>query len=585
MATSTVSFYKMKGSLSSGEYPLLTALTDLSSKLVSTASCKVTKDINQQITVPIFEGYEQINVVEFDGLYYWATSFKESTIFNGSVTYTIDLMAPTSFVLSGDKLKGSWHKLPTMECPYLRQEITNSYQIENRAVYPSKIDVGATHKRLTVDICEGYWFQIVGYDGSNNLKKWGGFLPYNTEDKDLSYDNVEAYVGTVDDDPDNVLTISCYPNYFELFENINRYTGLDASKIIDFSISKRCPYAIDRTDDSTPHGLDFITRKALLLLNRNNTTIAPTLVYTKTQTFLIPAPYDEIVTNYYLYDITNDELADPDFKLQSDTVTLTISDQERETGNVGIKDWNGNVIMTLPSKASHDITFQCVGDLNGLYTVITSGTQIMTIPEGKLPYLQNSWEYYKAYMMNDDRQAMENAIRYARLEQEADQISGTANTAINSVSTGIMTAFIAGSNPIGAAVGIGSAVVGTALNFWEQNRATELKEQQARDTFELTKRKAKNSPQTSYNVGYGAIYCDLNARSPLRCIVELPESIDSTYYNAWIAAYGHPAEGVQTVTIQTGYYQGSLMNDGSLVGRYFDELNSDFIKGFKFVTP
>lgn len=558
-----VRFYRMKGGLSSGEYPLFTVGQDLSSKLVATVSRKVTKDVHQTIQVPEFTGYEECNICEIDGLFYWITSFAQSTIVNGSIDFTLDLMAPTSFLKSGVNVKGSWHKLPRNVCPYLKAEITNGFLEEISSIRPTDIEAGAavryeTPTSVFADM-DAYWIQIIGYDASNNLKKWGGFIPYEPARRRLSYGHVSV--------KDNVSsTFYYYPSFYELYQNINRYTGLDATKILDFSVSARCPYQIEKTAHDIGIGTIYNFR---LIDATTETAVDPTQVY-----------HQSGGNYYYLYDITNYP-----FKEISQTVTITPTASQRLIGNIVVKDWNGNAIMTLPNRSSHDIRFQTVGDLNGVYTMIKAGHQLIAVPEGKLPYLSNSWEYYQAYSMDTDRMMMENTLKYAKYEQETDQISGIANTAINAVSTGIMAGFVSQSGPIGAAVGIGSSIAGAGVSMWEGMRNYDLKAMQARDDFALTQKKAKLEPQTAYNVGYGAIYCDLNGESPLRVAVLMPNSIGSNYVDSWNRQYGYPAEGVHSATMEPGYYQGSILNDGSLSGMYFDELNADFMRGFRFIKP
>ena len=556
----TVRFYRMKGGLSSGEYPLFNVSQDLTSKLVHTVSRKVTKDIHQTIEVPEFTDYESCNICEIDGLYYWITSFSQSTITAGSINFVLDLMAPTSFLRSNVNVRGSWHKLPRNVCPYLHEEVSNGFMDEISSSRPTNIECGAALRWVAessfLDNRDAYWIQIIGYDSSNNIKKWGGFIPYEPNRRRLSYGNIEVKANSGS-------TFYYYPSFYELYKNINRYTGLDASKILDFSVSARCPYEIDKTEITSL----LETRYGFRLINAtNDQTIDPTEVY------------QSGTTHYYLYDITNYP-----FKEKSQTVTVTPSDEQRAIGSVVIKDWNGNAVMTLPNRSSHSVFFQTVGDLNGIYTLIKAGKQIISVPEGKLPFLSNSWEYYQAYSMDTDRTIMENTLKYAKYEQETAQISGIANTAINAVGTGIMAGFVSGSGPIGAAVGVGSTIAGAGVSYWEGIRGYDLKEMQARDDYYLTQKKAKLEPQTAYNVGYGAVYCDLNGESPLRVAVLMPNGIDDNYIASWFKQYGHAVEGVRTAQIEPGYYQGSIINDGSLSGVFFDELNRDFMRGFRFI--
>ena len=109
-------FYKMKGALTSGEYPLFQEGQILTDYLVHEVTIKHTKDIQQVVRVPAFEGFRDVNVCEIEGLFYWVTAFHENTIEESSVRFVLDLMAPTSFVRKGDILDGFGRSVDAVEC-------------------------------------------------------------------------------------------------------------------------------------------------------------------------------------------------------------------------------------------------------------------------------------------------------------------------------------------------------------------------------------------------------------------------------------------------------------------------------------
>ena len=557
MSTSLAKFYRMRGSLSSGEYPLLSTGQDLTDYLISSATVKYAKGLQTKLTVPAFTGWDTVNIVELDGQYYWASLSKESTTYNGSVEFTLDYMGPTSLFKTGASVKGNWHKIPANTFDYLRAEITNDFLSESETWRPKDIEIEKVFKLGTIEHI-GLWYQIIGYDSSNNIKKYGGFMPYSIDEHRFDYSHVFMKAGSA-----SVQYV--YPNLYDLIQNINRYTGLDATKILDFSVSARCPYKFNKADQTGASITGY------LQLYYNNTMTEPEQRYYASGS---PATY------YYLYDITNYP-----YDQMDQTITITLNEEKRAIGSLGIRDWNNNIIMTMPNRETHTINFRTVGDLNGIYTVIRTPTQLITVPEGHLPYLSNSWEYYKAYQMDTDRQAMENAIKYARNEFETGQMTAMANTAINAVSTGVMGGAIAGAYG-GAFMGIASGLAGMTVGMFEQTRALELKEMQARDDFQLSQRKARMEPQTAYNVGYGGIYAELNILSPLRVSLSMPENIAYGYYDDWVDVFGHPAEGVADVAIENGYYQGKLLSDASdRSGMYWDECNRTFMEGFRFIPP
>ena len=101
--------------------------------------------------------------------------------------------------------------------------------------------------------------------------------------------------------------------------------------------------------------------------------------------------------------------------------------------------------------------------------------------------------------------------------------------------------------------------------------------------YELTQKKAVNQPQTAYNAAYGLQYLYMNMINPLSFDTFLPKDLTENYFTNWTKQYGYPAEGIRTAQIEPGYYQGSIINDGTLSGIYFDELNADFMRGFRFI--
>lgn len=556
MTVATARFYRMRGSLSSGEYPLFSQNQDLSSFLVSTADVKFAKGLQTRLTVPMFTGYEGVNIVELDGSYYWATEFRESTTVSGSVEFVLDYAAPTSFFRSGNTVKGNWHKLPT-RTSYLRQQMMNDVmKIKDSELFDDLDCLGAKQ----------FWVQISGYDANNNMLLYGFFVEYLYDNQSLGFFNYGDYCDPTD------LT-KRYPSMLDLFTSISdTLPGLDARRLIDVSISRRCPY-YTIAEPITGGLLDYAYQ-------------------IKTTEVMSSGEVPDIVNNLgsYVYRLNKSSTSEPVFnpKFAEQTVTLSLSDYEIDCGAVSIVDWNRNNIMQILPTDSEGLTIkaQMYTDMTGIYTILTSGDQQITLTEGKLPYFENMYDTYRAYQLDTDRMAMHNAIEYARYQAETDMITGALNTAVSSASTGVMAGAITGSGMAGAGVGIISQIAGMGISMYASDRARELSETKAKNDFELSKKRAIQQPQTAYNVAYGQVYCILNLVNPLRITVSLPNHLDSSYYSAWCGDMGYPAEGVKTVSVRNGYYQGKLINNGiGQTGMYWDECNKVFIQGFKFISP
>ena len=258
-----------------------------------------------------------------------------------------------------------------------------------------------------------------------------------------------------------------------------------------------------------------------------------------------------------------------------------------------VKDWNNATIMTVPSglvTPSVTVRIYTRCDHNGIYTIIRCEDQYFILNEGKLPYRGNTWSTYKAYSMDNDREAMENAIRYARIQQETDMEVGIMNASIDAIFTGVLGTSgasllnLGGSAVAGVAGGIAQTALGTALSIYESERNRDLKILQAQEDYQLTQKRSVSQPPANYISGYGEIYAYSNIINKLRVCVLTPNTITADYVTNWMDNYGYPCEGYHALTAQAGYYKGKLLNDGSLCGMYFDELNKDFMNGLKFIT-
>lgn len=557
MTVSSASFYKMRGSISSGEYPLLTAGQNLAPFLVHTVSVKYARGLQTRITVPEFTNWTTANIVEIDGAFYWISEARESTIYNGSVEFILDYMGPTSWFRNGTSVKGAFHKTATNECPYLKQVISNGQMHYVNGQLPQTLNIPILVEAPDTDYY-GYWVQVTGFTDSQHtrINKVGWFMAWNERANNFTT------TGVVADDSGHL-----FPIWSDMIEDITALTGIQADQIIDCSISKRCPFPFYTWTYSQSEDTRIY---AISILDANGDAVAP--VSTSTGRYVI---------------VLNSALYNPAMSDMSAELTIDTSDAyTRQCGALALIDWNRNEIMTIPIRSSSTtIQFRVHSDISGIYTIVSAGQQQISVPEGKLPYIEDAWETYKAYQMDTDRFAMMNAINYARINKETLDIAGIANTAISAVNTGVMTGAIAG-NVAGAVAGIASGVAGAGVTLWQNQRAVELAELQARDAYEQSKRYAVEQPQTSYNVAYGLIYCYLNQLNSLMIVKSMPLDVDSAYFNNWCNEYGYPCEGVRTVNIAAGYYQGKLLSDSvEKSGQYWDECNKTFMNGFKFIEP
>lgn len=554
MTTGTANFYKMRGSLSSGEYPLFSANQNLTSYLVHSVGVRYAKGLQTTVTVPAFTGYETANVVEIDGQYYWVTEWQESTTVNESITFVLDYMAPTSMLRRSETIKGNWKRTPALSRASLQDSVSSSPYLETRTIELSDLDCPPATSFNNEML---YWMQISGHDNSGNPKRYGLFIQWIKNRHKFQWSNPPYYDTSTEYVPLGVL-----------LTNLSTYTGMTESDIDDISISKRCPYTF--VQGSTNYSGHYWTK--LIPAGGMSPSVLPAT----------------IINGYAIYDINAAEFAGTPggFQVNTANITISLSSSERLISHISIRDWNSNNIMTIPGGAysSIQITATMHADAGGIYTIIQAGETQIAIPEGKMPYYGNAYDNYMAYSMNYDRLAMQYAKQNADYNLETDNAVSLGN-GVSSMLSGLMIGGMTG-NPITAISGVMSGVAGGATSYYQSSRAKELGYRQADQNFELSKRRALDQPTGGYNVGYGTSYALLNEMSPLHVSIRKPSVASSTYLSSWAEQYGYPSEGVLSISVINGYYQGILLSDTSdKSGMYWDELNRTAQTGFKFVTP
>ena len=549
MTTGTVTFYKMKGSLSSGEYPLLTTGQNLSSFQVHSATVKYAKGLQTRIVMPTFTNWETANIAYLDNQFYWVTASKESTTYNGSIEFTLDYMGPTSFFRSGVSVKGVWKRTPTKVISYLQDQITNGIMGSSRTVDFSTMDCPKSKSYL-----DTYWIQVSGHDNQGNIKQYGGFIGYDSTEEDFDWLN-SIYAPSGD-----------YLPYGKWMNDLHTYTGLTIDDVDDISISKRCPYQVikQQIPDSTLYRLSL----------KSNATPG----------------YKEpdLVGSYYLYDLTSLKLSGAMLVIpkNTSTITITLSDNERLLSHISLKDWNKNDLMVIDAGRSSSITITATmhADISGIYCVVKVFDDQISIPEGKLPYFGNSASTYKAYSMDSDRMAMQYAIQTAHYNRETSDMVTAGNT-VSSALQGLAIGGMTG-NPVTAVSGVMSGIASGITNAYQNTRAMDLSLIQAKQDYELSKKRAIDQPTSGYNVSYGSVYAYLNELSPMVIDIRMPVNLTTTDISAWGDNYGYPCEGEHDVSVAKGYYQGKLLSDGDAKsGMYWDECNKTFMQGFKFINP
>lgn len=512
---------------------------------------KHSKDIQQAIRVAGFTGCDNVNMVELDGDYYWTVSYGE--LANGEVRYVLDYAAPTSLVRMGDTIRALWSKTPTRRCAYMHETISNDVMTVH-----SSTQIRTDREDNT------YWVQVIGKDTQGN-PVYRGFFAYVRDGDNMSTSAAVARYIKVPGTPG----YEFMPPLQFVIGDPGKYVGILAEDITDFSISAVCPYEYTRVEMTATVTAYSITDTAARQVSTAG-------------------------TGYWAWD-----LALLSNVKDAQTLTVDISDEDvNSLGMAVIRDASGNAIMTLQMQAAEDeikVRSKVIPDTSGIYTVYEQldgdgdVIQRISVPEGRVPYQGSTWETYRAYQMEGDRQALQNTLNYADKQQEIDLLVGTTNAAVHGIEAALTGA--AGSSILnlgapavaGAAMGASISLLESGLAMWETEQTRDLKRLQAQDDYALSQKRAVQQPQASYNVAYGLIYViNHNANMP-RVEVQMPENMTDDYYEAWRANFGYAAEGLMDVEAVAGYYQGKVLSIGTVAGQKFDELNRDFIKGFRFL--
>lgn len=543
----TVDFLRLPVALSTGDYPLLSSLDrDLSTYTVASMTLNVRRDMQQTLRVADFEGSESCNMVRIRGYgLYWITARETSSDVNVAVTFMLSACASSTILSSGQPVDGEFSRLPSNVCPYLKRQAVSGAMEYSRHVDLPTIGM-SDHGRV-------YWLEItstvqLGTDGTvvsnDSLTRYGMFV--SVSERGTWADYIVANIAT---GPEQIY----YPNIKDVISNPEKL-GLQASTIQDISISARCPYKW--VGDGNLFRVN--------LADASGTVMPPNC----------RGPDAEEITgsHFAFYNLVDPSKTYP---VLTETVTLTLSQMERASGQVILKNEAGSNVAMIPTEWSETVTaeVQCVGDMGKLVTIITVNGTEYTIPEGHLPYVGSQWSEYVAYSMAYDRQSMEQSISYANERMVTDIAQGAVG-AIQGAAVGA----ISGSGPLAIGTGLATFGLSTAGSILERS----ISERETRDTQALAERRVQAQAGTPYNTGYGLIYNMYYWRHPASIQVDMPSGLTASIDSTYTSRHGYPAEGIRTVDIGPGYIRGRIFPEGDLAGPWLDKANEEISNGLVF---
>ena len=600
---SDLSFYALPASIASGEYPLFSDSTDLTPYLIHTVKdVKISADLDQDRTVPTFEGYENASMVKTSVGWYWVVGVRTSTMYNDSIVVAMHYCASTSMIKSGESIKGIWTRR-SKALGYdvkVQQAVSNSPMMSTiKAQLPrmfAKTQFGINNVSDTES--KIYWVQITSSNYIKNdqtvvkghITRYGTFALNN----DVTNSLYKYLAWDTSGDKDYV---PAYPRIGDIINNIDATLGIESSSVLDISVIPICPFEFESFnvvktgpfEPGQPEPENEWVNQYTVLKNGNDK-IKPWVG--KDVSIDVGGLPGQTVTKTFKFRVYNLDLniniepisIEVNVPIEhEDSLTFTLSDMEINLGQFQIKNWEGNIIATLPVVSrTNTININYISDSTGLYTLLqhVESKQHVIINSAKLPYLGSQWETYRVYSLDTDRKALEFAQeqydKQFQMNMASAVFNGVVGAGLGAASGGSAGAIGAGVGAIGGlASGVASGILGKEMN-----------DMKLRQDQQLTEMRLRASPATTFNTAYGTNQLNLMERFGGGIYIAMPTNLSNNEFINYIDEFGYPTEGVQTLTMTAGYYKGRILaqqNNKVFSGIRFERLQEEFNNGLKFV--
>ena len=602
---SDLQFYKLPASIASGEYPLFSDSTDLTPYLIHTIKdVKISADLDQDRTVPTFEGYENASMVKTSVGWYWVVGVRTSTMYNDSIVVSMHYCASSSMIKSGDSIKGIWTRR-SKALGYdvkVQQAVSNSPMTSNIKVQLPRMFAKTQFGTDNVSDTESkiYWVQITSSNYIKNdqtvvkghITRYGTFALNVDVTRSSSIYNYLAWDTSGDKD-----YVPAYPTIGDIINNIDATLGIESSSVLDISVIPICPYVFESLD--VVHTGPFVPGQPepenewvnqYTILKNGNDIIKPWVGKDITVNIGgIPGQTNTKTFKFRVFNLDYNSGIEPlstDIRYpeeHEDTLSFTLSDMETNLGQLQVKNWEGNIIASLPIMSkTNTVYIDYISDSTGLYTLLRhiESNQHVIINSAKLPYLGSQWETYRAYSLDTDRKALEFAQaqydKQFQINMASAVFNGVVGAGLGAASGGSAGAIGAGVGAIGGlASGVASGILGREMN-----------DMKLRQDQQLTEMRMRASPATTFNTAYGLNQLDLMERFGGGIYISMPANLSNEEFIHYIDEFGYPTEGVQTLTMTAGYYKGRVLaqqNNKVFSGIKFERLQEEFNNGLKFV--
>ena len=601
---SDLQFYRLPASIASGEYPLFYDSTDLTPYLIHTIKdVKISADLDQDRTVPTFEGYENASMVKTSVGWYWVVGVRTSTMYNDSIVVSMHYCASTSMIKSGDSIKGIWtRRSKALGCDVkVQQAVSNSPMMSNIKAHLPYMYAKTQFGTDSVSDAQSqiYWVQITSsnYIKNDQTVVKGHITRYGTFalNDDVTNSTLKYLAWDTSGDKDYV---PAYPTIGDIINDIDSKLGIESSSVLDISVIPICPFEYESLDvvysgpfvPGQPEPENEWTNQYTVLKSGENVNkpwvgkdvsieVGPIPGQTTLKTFKF-----RVYNLDYNWDIEPISVTVYNPIEREDSLTFTLSDMEMNLGQLQVKNWEGNIIASLPVVSrTNTIYIDYISDSTGLYTLLrhVESKQHVIINSGKLPYIGSQWETYRAYSLDTDRKALEFAQEQYDKQFQMNMASAVFNGVIGA---GLGAASGGSAGAIGAGVG---AIGGLASGVASGVLGKEMNDMKLRQDQQLTEMRLRASPATTYNTAYGTNQLNLMERFGGGIYIAMPANLSNDEFIKYIDEFGFPTEGVQTLMITSGYYKGRILAEQTaektFSGIKFERLQEEFNNGLKFV--
>ena len=600
---SDLQFYRLPASIASGEYPLFSDTTDLTPYLIHTIKdVKISADLDQDRTVPTFEGYEDASMVKTSVGWYWVVGVRTSTMYNDSIVVAMHYCASTSMIKSGDSIKGIWTRR-SKALGYdvkVQQAVSNSPMTSNIKVQLpymyAKTQFGTDS--VSDEQFKMYWVQITSsnYIKNDQTVVKGHITRYGTFalNRDIT-NSLYGYLAWDTSGDKNY--VPAYPRIGDIINNIDATLGIESSSVLDISVIPICPYIFESFDvaktgpfvPGQPEPENEWINQYTVLKSGNNIIKPWVGKDVSIEVGEIPGQTTTKTFKFRVYNLDYNWGIEPISTAiynpvkHEDTLSFTLSDMELNLGQFQVKSWEGNIIASLPVVSkTNKIYVNYISDSTGLYALLqhVESKQHVIINSAKLPYLGSQWETYRTYSLDTDRKALE----FAQAQYDKQFQMNMASAVFNGVvGAGLGAASGGSAGAIGAGVG---AIGGLASGVASGILGKEMNDMKLRQDQQLTEMRLRASPATTYNTAYGLNQLDLMERFGGGIYISMPANLSNDDFINYIDEFGYPTEGIQTLTITAGYYKGRILaqqNNKVFSGIRFERLQEEFNNGLKFV--